>query len=318
MDSDAMRSIPYPSSKRLEVRGQCVQIPPVQIHGGHERAWFDGIGIVNPHSKILGVVCRSAGGDGVAAHQMSQIRTEASVRYRSRNGMAIDASRCFKNPATFLRTLTHLCRFRLLLNPLFELIWRVNVNTEEHLGMLGAAILGTLADENACFVWIDPHVVYTVWNQVGLSSQTRDPKTVVRIRGKQGDEGGRGVRRITRRHMELVCRDDAKSGITKLPPELMTDRDNVDGLWGLARLLDGMDYTSGGKEQYQHDERRNHRPGKFYLVATVNWWRFTAVVVSTPTELDNGIREEGKDDYKNHSADGEYEERKIENRVGRG
>src|SRR5271163_2057256 len=102
--------------------------------------------------------------------------------------MAIDASRCLKNPPAFLRGITqfrgHLCGFRLFLGPLFEFIWRVNVNAEKHLGVLGAAILGTLANINAWFIWIDPHVVFTVGNQVGLSSQTWDPKTVVGIRGR--------------------------------------------------------------------------------------------------------------------------------------
>ena len=56
IDSDAMRSIPLPSSKRLEIGGYCVQILLVQIHRRHQRAWFDGVGIVNPQSKVFGSI----------------------------------------------------------------------------------------------------------------------------------------------------------------------------------------------------------------------------------------------------------------------
>jgi hypothetical protein len=96
----------------------------------------------------------------------------------------------------------------------------------------------------------------------------------------------------------------------------MTDRNDFDGLWRFLGLLDAMNYTSGGKEEYQHNKNGNHRPGEFYLVAAVDWWRFTAVIVGTPAELYNGICEQGENDYKNHRANGENEEREMENRVG--
>src|SRR5580704_4230924 len=101
---------------------------------------------------------------------MRQIGAEASIRNRSRNSMAIDASCGFKNPPAFFRAFTHLCAFRLFLNPLSEFIWWVHVNTEKHLGVLGAAILGALTDIDARFIWIHPHVVFTVGDQVSLSS----------------------------------------------------------------------------------------------------------------------------------------------------
>src|SRR5580704_4318460 len=103
---------------------------------------------------------------------MSQIGAETSVGNRSRNSMAINASCCLKNPPAFLSCIIHLCGhfcgFRLFLNPLLEFIWRVHVNTEKHLGVLGTAILGTLANINAWFIWIHPHVVFTVGDQVSL------------------------------------------------------------------------------------------------------------------------------------------------------
>src|SRR5579863_746305 len=163
--------------------------------------------------------------------------------------MAVDASSSFKNPATLIHCITDLRRFRLFANPLLELIWRVDVNTEKHLRVLGAAILSTLAEKNAGFIGIDPHVVDAVWNQVRLSRQTWDPKTVVRIRGKQRNKSGRRMRRGAAWYMQLVCRDYTQCGIPELPPELMTYRDDFDHPRRLGGTLGGMDYTGGSKEQ---------------------------------------------------------------------
>src|SRR5208282_596828 len=97
--------------------------------------------------------------------------------------------------------------------------------------------------------------------------------------------------RVAYRHVEFVCGDHAESGITKFPPKLMTDRNDLDGLRRGFGLLDAMNYTSGRKKQYQHNKNGNHRPSKFYLIAAVDWWRFTAVIVGSPAEFYNGVCE---------------------------
>jgi len=172
---------------------------------------------------------------------------------------------------------------------------------------LGAAILGALTDIDARFIWIHPHVVFTVGDQVSLSSQPRDPKTMVGIRGEQSDKGGCGMCRVAGRDVKLICGDHPKSWITKLPPELMTDGNDFDGFWRFLGLLDAMDYTSSSEKKYEHNEHRNYRPGELYLVAAVDWWRLTAVIIGAPAELNNGICEEREHYYKNHGADGQYE-----------
>src|SRR5580704_146876 len=140
---------------------------------------------------------------------------------------------------------------------------------------------------------------------------------MVGIRGKQCDKGGCGMCRVASRDVKFVCSDHTKIWIAKLPPELMTDGNDFDGLWRLFGLLDAMDYTSSGQKKYEHDKHRNHRPGKLYLVAAVNRSGFEAVIIGALAEFNNGICEERKHHYKNHGADGQYEERKMKNRMSR-
>src|ERR1700689_3366920 len=99
---------------------------------------------------------------------MSQIRAEPSVPYSSRNGMAVDAGRCFKNPAPFCHCVTRQCLLSFFLDPLVELPLRINVNTQEHLGGLHPTKLRALTDIHSNFMWIDPHVVNAVRNQIRL------------------------------------------------------------------------------------------------------------------------------------------------------
>ena len=58
---------------------------------------FDGVGILNPEPKIFGRIRRGAGGDGVAAHQVRQIRAEASIGGGAGDGVAVDAGGGFED-----------------------------------------------------------------------------------------------------------------------------------------------------------------------------------------------------------------------------
>src|SRR5271163_1020153 len=124
--------------------------------------------------------------------------------------MAVDTSRRFKNPAAFTDCITQLRWLAFFLDPPVELILRFDVHAQEHFGVLGAAILGTLTKEDPNFMRIDPSVVSSVRNQVSFPSQAWDPEAVIRVCGKQSDKSRPGMGRIADRDVQLVCRDYSK------------------------------------------------------------------------------------------------------------
>src|ERR1700756_1310148 len=107
--------------------------------------------------------------------------------------------------------------------------------------MLNSAVLGTLADIDPKVVGIDPHVIHAIRNQIGLSGKTRNPKTMVRVRGEQFQECWSGVRWVADRNVQFVCGDDSKSGVSQLPPELMPNDGHIHSSSGLGCVLDDMD-----------------------------------------------------------------------------
>src|SRR5690349_20082745 len=69
---------------------------------------------------------------------------------------------------------------RLLLrsDPPVEVPLRLNYYADQHVRVLGPAILGTIAKERALPPGIDPHVVDAIWNQVSLPRNARHPEAV--------------------------------------------------------------------------------------------------------------------------------------------
>src|SRR5437667_12421227 len=110
--------------------------------------------------------------------------------------MTVNAGRRLEYSAPFGNNIAHGRGLPLLLNPAVELIARLHVNTQKHLGMLRPAVLRALAQVNARLVRIDPHTVWVVGNQVSLTRQAWDPETVVSIGREQFDKGWRRMVRI--------------------------------------------------------------------------------------------------------------------------
>ena len=72
----------------------------------------------------------------------------------------------------------------LLLNPTIELVARLHIDAEKHLGVLGSAILRALPQENTGLVRVNPRAIDMVGNQVGLAGKSGNPEAVIRIRGE--------------------------------------------------------------------------------------------------------------------------------------
>ena len=126
---------------------------------------------------------------------------------------------------------------------------------------------------------------------------------------------GVGMRGIADWNMQFVGSDNAKSRVTKFPPELMADGSHFDRPRGFGGILDGVDHARRGEEKHQHNEDRNHGPGELYLIAAINLRRLTAIVVSTPAELRNGIGEQAENNHKNDAGDGEHQQRQMKDRI---
>src|SRR5882672_8942777 len=101
---------------------------------------------------------------------------------------------------------------------------------------------------------IDPHLVNTIRNQIRLSCKTRNPKTVVRVSGKQFQESGRRTRGIADRNMQFVRSNHSETGVSKFPPELMAYDGDFNRFLRLAGILYGMDDAGRGHEEHQHNE----------------------------------------------------------------
>ena len=77
----------------------------------------------------------------------------------------------------------------LLAYPAIEILRRVNINAQQHLRVLRAAILRALSDEKAGALRLNPHLILTIRNEVRLARQPRHPKTVHDVRRAQIEEG---------------------------------------------------------------------------------------------------------------------------------
>src|SRR5262249_41838825 len=110
---------------------------------------FDCVGILYPQPQVFSRVLRRARSDRVAAHQMREIGSEASVRDRATDCMTVDARRCLEYAPTGSDRVV-LNRGQLLCaDPRIEVFGRVDPNTLQHLRVLQATVLRALSDEHA-------------------------------------------------------------------------------------------------------------------------------------------------------------------------
>src|SRR5260370_28877164 len=121
--------------------------------------------------------------DCVPAHQVRQIRTEASRPIRTAHCVTIYARSCFKNTPPRTRFVVVLCRLFLSLDPRSELFGAIDRHSEQHLPVLRSAVLRTLADVDASLVRVDPCVIYAIREQVCLPRKFRKPTALIAVRG---------------------------------------------------------------------------------------------------------------------------------------
>src|SRR5579859_5554748 len=279
----------------------------VELHRRHERPRLEPAWILNPQAKIFVVVLCYAGCDRVTAHQMGEIRTESSLCWSAGYCVAIHAGSSFKNALPLGGGIIRLRGLALLPDPAVELSLRLNVHPQKHLGMLNAAVLRALSQIKPRLLWVNPHNVRVVGNQVRLAGQPRHPKAVVSVRGKQLD-----LRRGPNRHVQFIRGDNLQTWIAILPPELMAYHRDMNDIIR-SSLLHVRDHPRRRHEQDHDDQDRNHRPCDLYLIASIDLCRLATVVISSLSELHNRVSQQTSHDNKNDSGDHKHKQLKAEN-----
>ena len=89
-------------------------------------------------------------------------------------------------------------------NPRVEFVGRIDRHAQQHLGVLGPAVLRALAEKDARSMRIEPQVVHSVRNQVDFAGELRNPEAVVGVGGQQLQE--RRSRVVTDRSPERAAR----------------------------------------------------------------------------------------------------------------
>src|ERR1700688_2113408 len=112
--------------------------------------------------------------------------------------------------------------------------------------MLRSAILRTLAEVETSLLWIEPHGIRVIGNQVGLTAQAGNPEAVIGVRGEKGDKGWAWIGRVTHRNMEFICGHDLEIRIAIFPPELMADRHHLNRVARLGGCLDADEHSGRG------------------------------------------------------------------------
>src|SRR6185369_6404561 len=97
--------------------------------------------------KILGRVLDHTGTESIPAHQVRQVGAKSAGSNRSIEGMAVDAggSLEYAPPNSNLGLACRQCF--LLLQPTGKFFGSVNIDSQQHPRMLGAALFGTLTQK---------------------------------------------------------------------------------------------------------------------------------------------------------------------------
>ena len=121
------------------------------------------------------------------------------------------------------------------------------------------------------------------------------------------------MRRITHRNMKFVRRNDSKTGIPELPPELMPNRGDLKGGSRSRSILDRVDHSGSSEKKYNHDQNRNDRPGQLNLCAPIHLGRLAPSIRDWVAEFHHDIRQQAGHNEEYHPGDGEDEKGQTKN-----
>src|SRR4030095_13246845 len=204
-----------------KIRGERIEVPTRELHGGHEGAVLEGGRIVHPRLEGLVRVGGWPRPHLPTGHRGRQIGTEHAVGRGAADSVAVDAGEGGEElPARAGRRIVASGGL-LGGDPALELVPRMHHHHQEHQAMLEAAELRALPDIGPRRARLDPHAVGLLGNHVHLARELWHPEAVDDVDGLQSDEGGGGTARIAHGHVELVGGDHPELGVADLPPPLV-------------------------------------------------------------------------------------------------
>ena len=112
-------------------------------------------------------------------------------------------------------------------------------------------------------------------------------------------------------NMQFVRRDNTELRVAKLPPVLMPDRDHIQSAGWLWSVLYRVDHSRGSQKQNDHYQSGNDGPCQLNLHASIHLSWFTATVHCSPTEPNDGVKEQCEDRDKDDSSNNKYKDRQV-------
>ena len=137
-------------------------------------------------------------------------------------------------------------------------------------------------------------------NAICLARELRDPPGVVDVGGVQFEPDG-----TSRRHDEFVRGDDAVVGIAVLPPPLVADHHDLEGVLRRRGAFDIADEAHRGERQHEDDDDRDHRPRELDGIAAVDLTRLALAVARglRGAILEDRVHERALHDDEDRGAD---------------
>src|ERR1043165_5477342 len=110
------------------------------------------------------------------------------------------------------------------------------------------------------------------------------------------------------REVQFVGGDDAQFRIAYLPPPLMSDDRSLDGAGRWFSILYVSNRSRCHQDQHEHDQDRQDRPGKFYLIASVNLWRLARFITGAVSKTNECIDQQAANNDEDHGANCENQD----------
>ena len=112
-------------------------------------------------------------------------------------------------------------------------------------------------------------------------------------------------------NMQFIRRDNIQLRVAKLPPVLMPDRDHIQSAGWLWSVLYRVDDSRGSQKQNDHYQSGNDGPCQLNLHASIHLSWFTATVHCSPTESNDGVKQQCEDHEKDDSSNDKYKDRQV-------
>jgi hypothetical protein len=116
------------------------------------------------------------------------------------------------------------------------------------------------------------------------------------------------MRRIAHRDVQLVRRDHAQRRVLELPPPLVADDADLDGVRGRRGGLDLEGGARRRRDQDEDDEDRHDGPRQLDRIAAVDLRRLASVVPGTATVANETVDEQPADDHEDDASDRQHEQ----------